>query len=303
MQVKKILKYEKPDIVHSQSIPGFSNSIISATSSLGIPHVHTLHNYGLLSPWGNLFRRGKVIDKLGILDIPHLRLSRLFTRGIQAVIGPSHFILDLHLRYGLFKKAKRYVIPNGFSMISDLMYSTKDYESLDILFVGELSENKGLQILLNAFVAINKANVNLHIVGGGPLAKWVSALASQDNRIKYHGCLSRGELLWQLYSKANLLVVPSVWFENLPTVVIEAFSYATPVIGSAIGGIPEMVEDGYNGLLFKPGDVCDLRGVLEKGLSDIELLKKLGKNAKKSYQRYNLPFHMENLMKVYEHVL
>ena len=300
--VRSILKREKPDIIHSHCLRALSPSVVSAIDSLGIPHVHTLHDYELLSPWGNLFRRGKIIEKLGMLDLPYLRLIRLLTKNVKAVTAETRFVLDLHSKYGFFKKAKKYVIPSTLG-VSNSGDSSKDYETLNILFVGDVSLVKGVRILLDAFATLNEPNVCLHIVGRGPLAQEVSNLASRDSRIKYHRYVPQGEALWKLYSKANLLVIPSIWFEPFGKVSIEAFSFGTPVIGSAIGGIPEIVEDGYNGLLFKPGDVEDLSRTLKRALSDIELLKKLSENASKSAQRYNLDSHMESILKVYEEAL
>jgi len=300
--IRGILKREKPDIVHSHTLRALSYSVVSAIDSLGIPHIHTLHDYELLSPWGNLLRRGKIMEKFGVLDLPYLVLMRHLTRNVKAVIGPSRFVLDWHLKYGFFRKARKYAIPNGLNL-PHAHNSSKDYEILNILFVGALSQHKGVHTLLDAFTSLNESNVRLHVAGRGPLAQRVSHLASQDSRIEYHGHVPQGEPLWKLYSEANLLVLPSIWLEILGLVAIEAFSFGTPVIGSAIGGIPEVVEDGYNGLLFKPGDVDDLSRTLKRVLSDIELLKRLGENARKSVQKYKLDTHIESILKVYEEVL
>ena len=300
--VRNILKREKPDLVHSHCLRALSPSVISALGSLGIPHIHTLYSYELLSPWGNLIRGGKIIEKPGMLGLPYLRLNRLFTKNVHAVTAETQFVLDLHSKYGFFKKAKKYVIPGSFA-ISDNRKSSKDYRTLKILFVGEVSEHKGIHVLLDAFTALNEPDVQLHIVGRGPLAQRVLNLASQDSRIKYYGYVPQGESLWELYSKANLLVIPSIWFEPFGGVSIEAFSFGTPVIASAIGGIPEIVEDGYNGLLVKPGDMEDLSRTLKKVLSDIELLKKLGENARQSAQKYNWDSHIGSILKVYEEVM
>jgi len=300
--VRNILKREKPDIVHTHGVRFISPSIFSAVSSLGIPCVHSLHSYELLSLWSTLFRRHKVAEIPDTLDIAYAGLMRFLARNIRAVTADTQFVLDLHLKRGLFTKAKRYVIPAGFS-ISSNDESAKDYETLDILFVGGLHEHKGIHILLNAFKSLTEPNVLLHIVGQGPLAELVSSFASQDKRVRYYGFIPPGEELWRLYAKANLLVFPSTWLEPLGIVSIEALSFGTPVIASAIGGIREVIQDGYNGLLFKPGDVEDLTRTLKRALSDTELLRKLGKNARESAQRYNLESHIESLLKVYEEVL
>ena len=300
--VRNILKREKPDIVHSHCLRVLSPSVVSAIDSLGIPHVHSLHNYELISPWGNLLRRDMLIEKPGALDMPYLRLMRFFTRNTRAVIGPIHFILDFHTKHGFFKKARTCVIPWGRKLSSG-QDNDKDFSTIDLLFVGEISKIKGVHILLDAFATLNETNLRLHIVGQGPLAKQVSERTLRDERIRYHGYLAQRDSLMELYSKANLLVIPSMWFENLPSVAIEALSAGTPIVSSAIGGMSEVIEDGYNGFLFKPGDMDDLSRTFKRALSDVELLKKLGENAKQNAQKYNMDSHIESLLKVYEEAL
>jgi glycosyltransferase involved in cell wall biosynthesis len=295
--MKRILRREKPDIVHSHCIRTLSPAVLSAIASLGIPHVHTLHDYELLSPWGNLLRRGEVI-KPGRMDMAYLRLMRHVARKIRFVTAGTRFVLDLHSKYGFFEKAERYVIP----ALSDVTHNGKvgkDRDKLDILFVGDISRHKGVHVLLDAFATLPEPNVRLHVVGQGPMVPQVLELADRDKRVNYHGYLPHGEALWDLYAGASLFVMPSIWLEPQGLVAAEAFAFGTPVIGSAIGGIPEVVRDGYNGLLFRPSDAADLARTIERALSDTALRKKMGDNARKSLARYSLDNHLAGLSEVY----
>jgi glycosyltransferase involved in cell wall biosynthesis len=299
--VKHILRREKPDIVHSHCIRALSPSVLSAVASLGIPHVHTLHDYELLSPWGNLLRQGRVIDPGG-LGMAYIRLTQFASRKIRFVTAGTAFVMDLHAKYGLFHKAEKFVIP-ALSGVPHDGKVNKDYRNLNILFVGDISRHKGVHILLDAFASLPGPGVRLDVVGQGPLVSQVLDLASRDSRVKYHGYLPHGEALWNLYTGANLFVMPSIWLEPQGLVATEAFSFGTPVIGSAIGGIPEVVQNGYNGLLFKAGDADDLTRTIRRALSDTKLLEKMGENARESLARYSLDAHLVSLFKVYEAAL
>ena len=106
----------------------------------------------------------------------------------------------------------------------------------------------------------------------------------------------------QIITRNSLaVVVPSEWYENAPLSVLEAFSYGKPVIGSNVGGIPEMIDDGNNGFHFQSGDVNGLQGKLELilGLSDKQIVE-MGKAARLSVEiKYSPEFHYERLIQTY----
>jgi glycosyltransferase involved in cell wall biosynthesis len=142
---------------------------------------------------------------------------------------------------------------------------SKDSVDLDapyLLYVGKLSNNKGVDILINAFARIYSSYpwIKLKIVGDGPSKRSFEILASDlglTEAVQFLGLMPR-EKLPELYKRAIALVVPSICQENFPTVVTEGMTFGCPVIGSARGGIPEILGDNERGLLFKPGDVNDL---------------------------------------------
>ena len=144
-----------------------------------------------------------------------------------------------------------------------------------ILFYGRLSFEKGIPTLLKA--AARHPEINVNVVGTGPLEGELkrdyeialSAGASQKKcyeNIKFLGYHSGGEL-FELVRNAKFVCVPSEWYENNPMTIVESYSLGTPVIGSNIGGIPEIVEDGKTGWLFEPGDVNGLEKVMLKAAS------------------------------------
>ncbi len=298
--VSRLLKREKPDIIHTHAVRALSPSVISAAGMSGIPHLHTLHNYELISPL-SVYRQEDNKAPRRWLDNPYLRLMRSITRSITTVTAGSRFVLDLHATYGLFKNAQQEVLP-VLSGVPHDRKTVKDDTTIDILFVGEISPHKGILVLLEAFALLKEGNLRLHIVGQGPCARQVTEYAARDNRVRYHGYLAPGETLWQLYAAANMLVFPSVWLEAQGIVSIEAFSFGTHVIASAIGGIPETVKHGDNGLLVAPGDASGLAEAMRMVTSDKALRRQLEANALKSAKDYEMGSHVERLMRIYQEV-
>ncbi len=111
------------------------------------------------------------------------------------------------------------------------------------------------------------------------------------------------EELTRLYNKANVTVVPSIWYDNSPMVIYESFIAGTPVIGSRIGGIPELIEAGKNGFLFEAGNVDELKAILENLIRTPAELISLERGALESVKNYNMVEHIRKLEDLYRDVL
>jgi glycosyltransferase involved in cell wall biosynthesis len=129
------------------------------------------------------------------------------------------------------------------------------------LYAGRLSHEKGVRTLLQAMARV--PGLTLRIAGTGPLEAELRADAERlaPGRVHFLGYLDASSLRQELAGSA-FVVVPSEWYENQPYAILEAFAAATPVVGAAIGGIPELVEPGRTGALFEPGSVEGLAEVL-----------------------------------------
>ena len=147
-------------------------------------------------------------------------------------------------------------------------------------------------------------DTKLMIVGEGPMKNRLEKLAQDDCRIIFTGYLS-GDKLKEATRKSLAVVVPSEWYENAPISVLEAFALGKPVVGSRIGGIPEMIVDGVNGCLFKPGDMNDLRDKLELIISlSNRHISEMGQAGRQKVEReYNSELHYEKLMDIYHRAL
>lgn len=301
--IKDILKKERPDVVHTNNIGHVSTSTFSAIKSVKIPCIHTCHSYQLLSIWPSLFnyRKGEIVKKFNFLDKRYMDIKRYLARSVDVVTAPSKFALDMHLKYGFFKNAKHIVLPLGIEL-NDTEKIEKGYETIDILYVGRLVNTKGVQILINAFKQLKYENVRLHVVGKGPDAEYFKNCVGSDSMVIFHGFVP-DEKLMQLYKKANVTVVPSIWYDNSPVVIYESFMNGTPVIGSRIGGIPELVKDRYNGFLFETGNVGELRDKLEYLIKNSSELNRLEGGAFESVKKYDMDKHIRKLEELYKQAL
>lgn len=300
LKIKSILKAEKPDLVHTNGIQGFSPSVFSAIKELRIPHIHTVHDLSLISRWVSLFRNGKPVSRLNLLDRMYVFYLNKLSSNIDAVMSPSKFTLDFHEKLGYFKNSRKYIIPNGSTI--DKNAKPKEGTGLEFLYLGQLSEFKGPQIVIQAFKRITDKNTKLHIAGEGPYLDTLKLLARGDERIIFHGFI-QGEVLDEVFNKCSYLVFPSLGYEAFGKVAVEAMNKGLPVIASNIGGIPEVVKDGYNGFLFKAGDVDSLCRIIDIVIKDNELLSKLSKNAVEYSKQFSIEDQMKSIKNVYSNIL
>lgn len=295
--IKDILKKEKPDVVHIHTPIWFSLSVFNAVKSLNIPSVFTLHDYLLLCRRILLLHSsGEICNKPKAICRVYQRLSRTIVGSKPDVVtAPSQFVLDMLINNGFFQESKSMKLPLGIGLNDKKI--EKNHNTIDILYVGALSKHKGVHILINAFKELEFENIKLHILGKGK--DEFKKIAGSDPRIVFPG-FKTGDELMGFYKKANIVVVPSICYDNSPMVIYESFMNGTPIIGSRIGGIPELVEEGYNGFLFEAGDVDELKEILENLIENPSKLKRLEDGAFDSVKKYDMDEHIKRLEEIYE---
>ncbi|MBW2045840.1 MAG: glycosyltransferase family 4 protein [Deltaproteobacteria bacterium] len=310
--VLRILNKEKPDIIHTSNLDGLSFSVFWVAKFLKISLVHTLHDYHLLCPYANFICPYTEFNICKKRSFP-CRIYSLFKRIIvdnipELIITPSRFIIDMHREYGFFKKVNAKVIPYFIEIKEKVAreFDSRGKEMFDILYVGRLSKEKGIDVLIRSFRELKGNFLRLDIVGDGPENKFLKELAMEDKRVIFYGKVKDCEID-EFYKGADVVVVPSVWYENFPTVVLEAVSFGVPVIGSNIGGIPEQIQDGSNGFLIRPKDSEDLKQKIKIFIDDFKkegfLLKEIRKNAHESSEKYSKDRVINELMKSYKECL
>jgi glycosyltransferase involved in cell wall biosynthesis len=194
------------------------------------------------------------------------------------IVVPSRYLAEIAGGWGL-DRSRIEVLVNPAP--SPLDVEPADLEPGTFVFVGRLSHQKALPVLLDALRAVDGAKLDL--VGDGPdraaLEAGVSARGLGE-RVRFFGALPRDQVLARL-AGARAAVLSSAW-ENLPHAAVEALAVGTPVVATAVGGVPEVVHDGENGLLVPVGDAEKLAGALRSILHDDALRSRLAAGAKPS---------------------
>lgn len=200
---------------------------------------------------------------------------------VDLFISPSHFMYNRFLEFGIPASKIRY-IPHGIPYPNpNYSFANDAKNKFRFGFIGTLLPMKGVDVLLNAFSQIKNENLRLLIFGKFyPYAGYegyvniVRKEAKKDNRIRLVGGFDHREV-GKVFSQFDCLVVPSIWPENSPLVIAEAHLHRKAVVASRIGGIPELIEDGRNGLLVTPGDVQDLKDTLQRLVDDPSVVEEL----------------------------
>ena len=262
----------QPDVVHVHNwFPSLSPGIFAACADSGFPVVHTLHNYRLLCIKATLYRNGMPCEECvgtrvrlpGVLHacyresragsavataamLTHWRLGT-WHRKISRFIALSQFAKAKLIEGGL-PADKVVVKPNCLDRDPGLQEGRGGY----FAYVGRLTEEKGLLTLIRCWHAGPDLPL-LRIAGSGPLEEQVREAASLYPNVEWAGPQSSGGVA-AILSGATALVCPSLWYEGMPRVVIEAMAAGTPVIASRLGTYPEMIDHGRSGMLFTPND-------------------------------------------------
>lgn len=275
-RISSFLSKFQADVVHVHNFfPVLTPSVYFACNAMNIPVVQTLHNYRLLCPKATLFREGKVCEScLGrVIAWPGLlhacyRDSHIGTAAVASISFLHRMLGTFERRVALMivlsEFSRKKFISGGFSpqkLVVKPCFVDSDpgVGSGDggyVLFVGRLTEEKGIRILLNAWESLGD-RIPLYIAGAGPLENEVKKTVERVAGVKYLGFQERSSLN-ALMRSAGAIMFPSTWFEGLPRTIVEAFACGTPVIASRLGTMSTVIEHGRTGLHFEPGDVDDL---------------------------------------------
>ena len=242
-ELMEIIEEYRPDIVNTNNLNGISTRAWKVVKQKGIPLVHTVRDYWLLSP--TYTSRNLFID----------RLYSLFHKGyagkVKDVTGASSFIIDYFMKRRFFKHAEYHLIPNSLEIDTCSLKESIDERKertgeIVFLFAGHLEKNKGVDLLLDVIAETDNNNLVFNFFGDGPLKDRIVTASSVDPRIRYYGKVSSSELTLQ-YRKADVVVVPSIWEEPFGRVVIEGFANGCTVVATEVGGMPEIIKTIHAG--------------------------------------------------------
>jgi glycosyltransferase involved in cell wall biosynthesis len=314
-----VLADYRPDVAHAHNTYGrLTVSVLDELNAQGIPVVLTLHDLKLLCPSYLMLNHGKVCELCKGNLYYHAILTKCLkdsyaasavyaleswinhTFGkydsVKLFISPSRFLREKMIEYGWSPDRIAHV-PNFIDVKS--VGDSRHVGSYNLYF-GRLSREKGVKTLLKAYEGLN-GKIPLLVVGDGPERDNLEKIAGDLSLpVRFTGYLS-GDALHEAIANARAAILPSEMYENAPLSLLEAFAHGKPVIGARIGGIPEMIEEGVNGLLFESGNVEDLREklVLMANMTDQEIMS-MGRSAREKVEKeYSAVAHYEKLMEVY----
>lgn len=321
----KEIKEFKPDLVHIYNWHYATGpNIIRTASRLGCKVVLSVGNYRLLCPSGTLSHNGKLF--LDSISKPYFPWKAVFMRVYRESYLQTFwlsFIVWFHKKIGTWDRIDRFIVPSR--VVKELYTKTRNYINLPaekfvvkpnfsmpyeknsptrnnhFLYVGRLSEEKGITNLLDAF---SESPYEVMIAGTGPLWKTVSEVSKRFPNIRYVGVLDKESVLNAL-SICTALVVPSICYETFGMVVTEGLSCGCPIIASDIGSPSEIVQEGVTGFLFKAGDKQSLCNALDRWQKLSEHEKKdIQENCRSNYQNmYSPEKNWDQLLSIYESVM
>lgn len=199
-------------------------------------------------------------------------------RQVDLAICPSEFLRQVYIRAGA--SAERLVHSRqGLALPGDIPQKSPS-DVLRIGYIGQIAEHKGVHLVIEAFRYLDlRARQATLTIYGDPsrFPRYVHRLRKQAGdspHIRFAGTYAYSDV-GRVFSELDVVVVPSVWYENSPNVILEAFAHRTPVVASDLGGLSELVEHGKSGLLFAPNDVTALRRELQRLVDEPDLVRRL----------------------------
>ncbi|MDD5617923.1 MAG: glycosyltransferase family 4 protein [Candidatus Omnitrophica bacterium] len=313
---------ERPDVAHIHNFsPHISPSVIHELKKHKVPVVMTLHDYKMTCPASFLFVKNRICQKCKGKKYYNALFNKCINNSISRSLVTmltyylNDSLLDLFNKIDTFISPSKFLISKlkelGFKKEIDYLSNPIDLQNYSlnleakeksIIFFGRLTQEKGLDVLLDA---VKGLDIKLKIVGEGPEGDRLKKRAEKEkiSNIIFLGWLSNNALVTEI-QKSMFTVLPSIWYENCPYSILESFALGRLVIGSKIGGIPELVIEGETGLTFNPGDSRDLRDKIVSLIDKPDLIIGMGRKAKESLKKdSNIENYYNSLLNIYNRVV
>lgn len=320
--IQASLRRERPAVAHfHNTFPLISPAAYYACREAGVPVVQTLHNYRLLCPAASFFRDGHPCEEC----VKHslwrgvrrgcYRGSRLTTLTVAAMLAFHRRretwteLVGCYIALTEFARAKfaasglpsnKIVVkPNFVYPDPGARRQAGDYA----VFVGRLSPEKGLRMLLDAWERLG-GRIPLLVAGDGPLREQLELQKTRRGLpgVSFLGWSSRSQTLDAIRG-SRFLVFPSEWYECFPATIVEAFACGVPVLASRLGAMQEIVEEGRTGKHFTPGDSEDLAAKVDWAWTHPKELDEMGRAARAEYHaKYTAERNYHMLMEIYQRV-
>jgi glycosyltransferase involved in cell wall biosynthesis len=293
----RILDAERPDIVNTHNLSGFSPSVWYAIKSRKLPLVHTAHDSYLLCPRTTMHRNGKnCVEPCADCQL-YSRPRRYLSRFVDVATAVSRFTLNRHLRYGYFPTADSMAVFNSCRPCAQAADPTKPgNRAFRFGFLGRLYPAKGINLLIKSFLKVRKGPAELLIAGRGApnYEQELKELTAGYPGIRWLGFVAPEQFLPQV----DVLVVPSLLHDSAPLVVMESMACRVPLICSRRGGIPELIGDG-TGWTFDPDDPDALTHSLRCAIDSRSELAAMGERGRDRASRFSTEAMLDGYLRAY----
>ncbi|SMG44032.1 glycosyltransferase family 4 protein [Paraburkholderia susongensis] len=314
--LQSLLSARKFDVAHLHIYYGkLTGSILPVLKDAGIPIVQTVHDYKLICPVYTCSRDGKPCEDCHGRDYWHALVHRC-NRGsyLRSAISTSEAYVSRWLggvdsidrfiavsRFFAAKMQANGIDANRITVVPNFVHLERFTPSTEtgryMVYFGRIERSKGIATLIEAFQQL--PDIPLVVIGEGSYLPEAKTLAANSHNIRFTGFKSGSEL-YSLVGGGAAAILPAEAYENCPISILESFSYARPVIGSNIGGIPELIEHGEDGYVFEPRDVTSLRHYVRK-LWEQRERNDLGRAARRKVeQSFSADVHYRRIREVYD---
>lgn len=321
---RRAMRELKINLVYALQVTNFlSPGVFLAARDEGIPVVYRQSDFHLVCPSYHMFRDGRACEEclaglrhairhrclknsylVTAARVAGMKLEKLLgvDNSISKYVTPTRFMKDILLRAG-FAESKLAHVPTAVEIPRDA--EADPAPGNYVLYAGNLAPHKGVKTLLHAMAGL--PGVKLKVAGRlGPDERAEYFSLQKQLQLSHVEFLDfcEADALGQLYQNCRAFVFPSLWYENMPNAVLEAMACGRPVITSNLGSLPELVQDGENGLLVPPGDAHALAGAIRKVTEDRELAARMGLNSLERVKRHHTwEHHMETLMDLFQQTI
>lgn len=276
----RIFEIERPDVVNTHNIGGFSPLAWREARSRRLPLVNTTHGLDLLCPFF-LSRNGGTCQShctaCRVYAMPRIHM----TRHVGVLTGVSRYLIEEYRRYGAFPNAKKMVIYNAAPNISTDSV-VRRASALRFGFLGRLHASKGIELLVRERQRLKDSQADLVVAGSGAPEYERSLKHLANGSVRWLGHVNPRELFHQI----DVLVVPSILNDSAPMAILEALAYGVPVIGSVRGGIPELL-DADTGWLFNPDQPGALAAAMQRVIDSSGNLAAMRDRARERAQQFS----------------
>jgi glycosyltransferase involved in cell wall biosynthesis len=322
--LREVLRSRRPDVVHvHNTFPMLSASVLYACRDAGVPVVATIHNYKLACASGDFFRDGAVCHDCA-QGLPVGALRHGCYRDSRAATAPVALAAVAHRRawrtlvsaYACISASQRDLL-RGVGLPADRVFVRHNMiparpvapaiRRPEVIYAGRLDAAKGVPVLLAGWdrylASTSSPGLSLVIAGSGPLEREVRAWATTRPSVRVVGQLDPDACAAAM-AAARAVVLPSAWEETFGLAAIEAMALGVAPVAAAHGAFPELITDGVDGLLFRPGAPEALADVLTLADANHGKFEEYGAQARKTYeQRFDPAESLQGLLEIYQYAI